>query len=401
MSFWKRLFSADYRAAVSAEAAGQLEQAAEHFVLAGEPVEAARIHLARAERADNRSTEIDALRDALHWVGADEALTKRIKSALGRALLSRARDEGVATARDHRRVREAAELLLAGGDYATAGEALESVGDASGAAKAYRLGGLVEQMELLMSDEVAERERARQERESFADYELHMRLGDREAAREALRRCLDSAANKAEYRHLYDQLESRIIGGGRVVLRRRGQPAIVVVGVEAVVLGRDPLCELPLRTGGVSRRHAVIAVAGPDESPRFSLRDLGSRNGTLIGGLPIEGRVPLTGRGRFELGDQCAVDFVEQGAPAALSLRVERGLDRDLRLLVVGSGERLGLDEVAALPVEIEFRGGRPYLSARDASVALLLDGDPIAAGSIQLIRGDVLTVDGVEVEVE
>ncbi len=60
MSFLRRMTSADYRAAVAAEAAGNVELAAEKYALAGELDGAVRMHLARAARAGNRLTEIGA-----------------------------------------------------------------------------------------------------------------------------------------------------------------------------------------------------------------------------------------------------------------------------------------------------------------------------------------------------
>jgi tetratricopeptide (TPR) repeat protein len=412
LSFWKRLFSADYRAAVSAEAAGQLEQAAEHYVLAGEPAEAARVHLARAERADARNAEIDALRDALHWAGGQPTLRAQIEKGLGRALLQRARDEGVATARDHQRVREAADLLMAGGDHATAGEALESIGDSQGAARAYTYGGLVERMEALLARDQAEHDRERTVRDAFADYEMHLRMGDRDAARADLEQCIAAAERTAEHRRLLDQLESRLITGGRVVLHRRHAPALTCVALPRVELGRDPLCALPLRAGGVSRRHATLAVAGAGETPRFHLHDLGSRNGTLLGGLPVHGTVPLTGTGCFDLGEHCQIEFEVRGAPAQLLLRVTRGLDQGQRLLVAGPDEPIALDglasnasndspdDAAGLPARLTFRRGRPFLTRAATAKRLSLDGETVAHGEIQLIHGDTLVIDGIEVEV-
>ena len=51
VSFLRRMFSADYRAAVAAEAAGNVDLAAERYALAGEHEGAVRMHLARAARA--------------------------------------------------------------------------------------------------------------------------------------------------------------------------------------------------------------------------------------------------------------------------------------------------------------------------------------------------------------
>lgn len=399
MSLFKRLLSADYRAAVSAEAAGQLEQAAEHYVLAGEHAEAVRIHLARAERAMSRADRIAALRDALHWAQGDATLGPRIYKRLGRVLLDQARDEGVATHRDRERVREAAEMLMLGGDFKTAGEALESIGDAQGAARAYTRGGLVERIEAVLTRDDERLGRERLVRDAFADYELHLRVGERDQAREALRRCVDAAEDKSEYRRLHDELESRLITGGVVSLRRRGQQPVTAVAAGSVGLGRDVLCELPLRAGGVSRRHAEIAIGAASATPRFHLRDAGSRNGTTIAGLPIAGAVPLTGEGSFGLGDQCSIEYRVIGEPAHLVLRVQSGLELGRVLVAGGPGEALEVSAALGVPVAVVFRDGRPHLE-RQGDVRVQLGGEVIARGGVQLIHGDELVIGGVEVDV-
>lgn len=400
MSFFKRLFSADYRAAISAEAAGQLEQAAEHYVLAGEHGHAARVHLARADRATSRADKITALRDALHWADQIPEMKPRIYKALGRTLLDQVRAEGVATERDKERVRQAAQMLMRGGDFQAAGQALESIDDAQRAALAYSKGGLVDRMEQVLSKDDARVERERVLRDRFADYEMYMRMGQRDAARDALRQCVDAADHKAEYRRLLDELESRFITGGLVVLRRRQDPAIAAFAGTSLTLGRDNLCELPLRTVGVSRRHAVITIAEPAAEPRFHLSDAGSKFGTSIAGMPISGAVALADRGAFTLGHHGIVEYQVRGQPPHLTLLPTTGRDRGRAFVAGGPGESLDLAHLLELPIAIEFRDGRPHLSRTADGVSLTLDGEVIAHGSVQLIHGDQLVIDGNDVEV-
>ncbi len=400
MSFWKRIFSADFRAAVSAEAAGHLEQAAEHYVLAGEHAEAARVHLARAERAEGRAAEIDALRDALHWAGNHPEVGMRIKRALGRALLARVRAEGIATARDQQRVREAAALLMAGGDYAHAGEALESIDDVQGAVAAYSEGGLVERMEEVLASEDQRSRRESSLREAFANYELHMRMGARDEALAQLRTCIEIAERKADYRHLVSELEARLITGGKVVLQPRGHSAVIICAATEVTIGRDPLCDMPLRATGVSRRHVGIEVGPAGSKSRFHLRDLGSRNGTQLAGMAITGRLPLGSDTSFSLGDDCeiACDMVEPGP--LLVLRAMRGLDEGRVLVAMGEDEAVDLELILSLPLAIRVRKGRPFLRCTAADGHLLVGGEAVAHGEVQLIHGDSLMINGNEVEV-
>src|SRR5439155_24006926 len=129
-----------------------------------------------------------------------------------------------------------------------------------------------------------------------------MRIGRRDEARVELLRAIAAANAAAEYRRLLDQLDTAMLTSGKLELKRRGKPLIVACAAPKIVLGRDPLCDLTLRAGGVSRQHAEIEHIGD----AFTLRDLDSRNGTTLAGLPLAGRVPLVASGRFALGDECA-----------------------------------------------------------------------------------------------
>lgn len=403
LSFFKRLFSADYRAARSAEAAGHLEQAAEHYALAGEHTEAARVHLARSERAASRNERIAALRDALHWVGEHADLQRRIHKHLGRTMWEQVQAEGIATQRDRDRVREAAKVLIKGGDYKRAGQAYESIDALQEAALAYKQGGLVELMEQALAHEEERISRKRSVREGFANYKMHMRIGSRDAARDDLREALAAANKKGEYRRLLDELESRLITGGVVSLRRRQGPTATACALPVVTMGRDNLCELALRAGGISRQHTEITVAdasgASDEDARFHIRDAGSKNGTFVGGMPVDGSVPLIDTGSFALGEYCTIEFRVSDTPAHLCLHVDSGMDRGRTLIAGGPDEVLDIGQFFDLPVAIVFRDGRPYLHRR-GQVDLELGNETVAHGEVQLIHGDQLRIAGDEIEV-
>jgi pSer/pThr/pTyr-binding forkhead associated (FHA) protein len=55
---------------------------------------------------------------------------------------------------------------------------------------------------------------------------------------------------------------------------------------------------LTIPSGLVSRQHALIVVDGE----RATLRDLGSKNGTLVGGRRVEGDVPLADGDELRIG---------------------------------------------------------------------------------------------------
>ncbi len=398
MGFFKRLFSADYRAAVAAEAAGDYELAAERYALAGHREAAVRVHLARASRAGSRADEINALRDALHWADEGAPERRRVVRALGQALLVKTQAEGVATERDRERVREAAALLVEAGEHRAAGEAYESLGDDAAAAAAYRQGGMLDLMEQSLMRDEERSERERELRQSFADYELHLRGGARDAALEAIRRCVAAADGTSEYRRLHDELESRLVAAGRVALHLRRGDRVSLTALPRVVIGRDPQCDLVLRSAGVSRRHAEIQVEvdGPERTLRFTLRDAGSRNGTRLAGLPVAGTVPLTGEGSFALSDDCIIDF--SASPDLLTLRIDRGLDRGSIALVGVEGSPIRLAGVG-VEADLEFRRGRPIL-LHPPGASVILNGERLMAGDVQLLHRDEISLGGSEIEV-
>jgi pSer/pThr/pTyr-binding forkhead associated (FHA) protein len=240
------------------------------------------------------------------------------------------------------------------------------------------------------------RDSERSLRDAYADYEVAMKGGDRDGAAVALRRCVEAAEKKAEYRRLLDDLESRIITAGRAALRVRRGVQLIAVSLPRIVMGRDPLCDFPLRSGGISRRHAEIAVEDGDGGISWLLRDAGSRNGTRVGGLPIAGAVRLVAEGSFSLGDECDVSFAVRGE--RLVLRIARGLDHGTLLVAAPEGAAIALESEAGIPATLVFRSGRPIVMQR--STGLALNGQRIVQADVQLIHGDLLAVGGVEVEV-
>src|SRR4051812_17137111 len=79
-----------------------------------------------------------------------------------------------------------------------------------------------------------------------------------------------------------------------------------------VVLGRGADCDIVLDDQKASRKHARIQQL-PDG--RVSVQDLGSSNGTLVNGSPIQ-TVILTGAGTIQIGDT-VIDAVPAAAPTA------------------------------------------------------------------------------------
>jgi transcriptional regulator with GAF, ATPase, and Fis domain len=121
-----------------------------------------------------------------------------------------------------------------------------------------------------------------------------------------------------------------------------------------VSIGRDPSNQLWAADLGLSRRHCLLT----GEGGRFKIRDLGSRNGTLVQGVPIEEHQLLPGE-QISVGHSVLVFLLEEEKAALGSSPVE--------LSETGS---LGLDPI--------------LLRAQDA---LYLPGSTMAVGAVDANR--------------
>jgi pSer/pThr/pTyr-binding forkhead associated (FHA) protein len=73
--------------------------------------------------------------------------------------------------------------------------------------------------------------------------------------------------------------------------------AKIAVKKEEFLIGRSPECHLCAGSTSISRRHCVITRNGN----KVTIKDLGSRNGTLVNGVKTEGEVEL------QSGDEIAI----------------------------------------------------------------------------------------------
>jgi len=93
-------------------------------------------------------------------------------------------------------------------------------------------------------------------------------------------------------------------------------PGYVLGGDEAVV-GRDPEAGVSVPSRAISRQHARLSRRGDG----WALTDLGSRNGTIVGGARVE-EVVLAHGDEIHIGD-AIFKFVEDDAPGYLRHRLD------------------------------------------------------------------------------
>jgi two-component system, cell cycle response regulator len=141
--------------------------------------------------------------------------------------------------------------------------------------------------------------------------------------------------------------------GFRLVFTRgEGLAGLAVPLDREVTLGRDPACDVVLRGGDVSRRHARVV---PRDGGHL-LVDLGSTNGTFVNGARVETVALAPG------------DRITLGGAAARYLRAGETEERDLADLaalarvdpLTGLANRRAFDEALAAAVARAHRAAAP-----------------------------------------
>ncbi len=386
MSWLKRMFDSRHRRARAAEGAGQWRRAAALWAEAGEPLLAAEALVHLAERGGTLEERLDALHDALRFVPESEAERRgEVEATLAMAVLDDAKVRGAASAEEKRRLADAAARLERLERASDAADAYELLGRTEDALRCLEAAGEIERLEAMLERTSSQDAREGKLRRLLSEYEMALKYGARLEARSALRAACEAAPEERSVAELLRRLEARMPPPSRVRLSVDGR-RVALVGRLPAVLGRGEV-DLPIRGTSVSREHAEIALAGG----ALVLRDLDSRNGTLVRGLPIRGRIELTGQTEIGLGDD--VTLLVEPLGRAVSIEVLRGFDRGERI-VAGEGDL----RVEGLSAVVRFVEGWAVLAA-DPGVDLTLDGQTCAL-PVHLLEGDRLAVGGVLVEV-
>ncbi|WP_437487062.1 sigma 54-interacting transcriptional regulator [Sorangium sp. So ce1014] len=182
-------------------------------------------------------------------------------------------------------------------------------------------------------------------------------------------------------------------GGSYLLVVQGSSSAVLRLPRNGVVLlGRGPRADVRLRNTSASREHAKIVLL----DGRAQLVDLGSRNGTQLNGVPVDGARPLGSGDVVSIGDTVVVMRCARPAKsrqlleiAELRRRIEGEIDRALRhdrpatVIAIQLGAASAREVVAgALERELavtDFAG----FEADDRLLVLLPEADAAAAGHV------------------
>ncbi len=362
-------------AAARAEAEGRIEDAARLYVESGDRAQAVEVYLRAAETARTLEERREFLTRANGLARTPE---HRDAARRGIALVILAEAEAAAprTDEDRRRLQEAAEDLERLGAWRDAGSAYALLEDREAVVRVLTLSGEVDALEKLTGTRDEADRKGLRRRRALEGFDALWRSGDRPRAMRDLQAWVSANADDHEARTTLDARAASLLREGRFEFEVDGARTLAV-GRFPVTLGRE--ADVALRGASVSRRHCAIEL----DAGRFVIRDAGSRAGTLLDSVPIAAPLTLAPGATVGLGGDLALR-ASAADDGALSLEVERGMDRGRKLLLVS--------RAFALPCgTVRFEADGPVVSP---SGAVSLNGQKVAV-EFTLARGDRVEVPG------
>jgi hypothetical protein len=317
--FWTRLSGGG--AAERAELAGDLAGAIRLWVAAGDSDEAARVMIVRGDGEPDPRARLQHYAQAAALANNGSTTQKAARAKKARLTVSLAGD-GVLSTALRRDVLEAAEALESIGEAEAAARAYALAGDTDGEARALAQAGDIERLEDVLTRDQSRTREGRLAQDVHAQIDGLLAAGQR---REALSLAEVNAEDPAA-RSRASRLRGARISGPIVRVSLRAVRLTLVLGDE-VTLGRTEGA-ITIASSALSRKHLQVTRAGP----RFVVADLGSRNGTLLRGLalahPLEigggvtlslgGEVPLTIAPSTEVEDALAIEVAGERYVASL-----------------------------------------------------------------------------------
>jgi tetratricopeptide (TPR) repeat protein len=376
LAFFDRIFGKGRQAAAArtAELRGDLARAAELFGEAGQPEEAARVMILRADGETEARAKLQFLAQAAQLAASGGERQKEARLRRAELLLALAGDASVSAIARHE-VIEAARDLEAIGEPLKAAEAFARAGDKEGEARALQAAGDVERLEFLLSSEQFKERTSRAREDRTKNVDLMIECGRRREALASLDELLRATPDDAPLRERANGLRARMVTAPIVSLEMRGERWTMVLGDE-VVIGRSEGA-IKVSSNAVSRQHLRVSREGSD----VVVRDLESRNGTQLRGVNLAGALPVRDGIDLKLGRE-------------VSLRVLpcKRLDGAIEIEVAGQRyvaclgpcllpvEGLSLSTGADGWVELHASGTHAYVAGVEwTDSATLLAGDAIA----------------------
>lgn len=362
------------------ELSGHLAEAVGLYIEAELPDEAARVLLLRAD-AERSPEQRIAFSDLAARTAKDEALRKeaRGRKALISYDLVRSR-QGTSMRSELARV---ARELEEAGLLEKAAEAYVLAGDADAEVRMLTEMGAIEQLEERLKASNTESRKARaiaDARRRISDLD---RMAERRSALDAARAALHDEDDDA-IRDTVRSIQARLLTTPAARFEIQGQVVHCAFGQEVTVGRGDATIVVGMRA--ISRVHIALRREGAN----VVVRDLDTRNGTMLAGARINGPIPVGNGLRLELGGEvpCSIEppseFAQELAPDGVIVNIaSTRWIVPLGELVIGDWrmDRVVYGSDAFIVLRTPMGAARPILNDLELAAEVeLCQGDEIRA---------------------
>jgi len=318
MSLWDRIRGygpSGYRAQRARKLAqgGDIAAAIDAFLGARQPDEAARLWLLRADAENTLSKRILFFEHAAS-AALDPELKRQARARKARLAFDLIRDKGSVVKSE---ICVVAADLMAAGEHLTAAEAFAIVGDTDGEIRALTAAGAIDRLEERLSGDAERSRETTQLNATLLRLKDLDRGGERRSAL-ALARELGSSDRRVE--DLVRTMRQRLVRGPLCELSLDGAAITLALGDE-VTIGRGDAA-IVVESRALSRNHLRLYRAADGS---LLAEDMGTRNGTSLGGAKLGGPVPIGERLLLLLGGEVECSLSWQGGDGPLMIAVAGG----------------------------------------------------------------------------
>lgn len=402
MRFLKTLFDASYRAARRAEGQRAFRRAAQLYLRADAPEDAARALLFHAAVAERPEERVLSYREALEWLTPGSARHEQVEERFSMLLLEECARRKEPTTLRSEWLREAGQRLSGLGRHREAARAYALLDDVDAQKQALVAAGDLDALEALLEAERQAHQAGLAFTSAMRDFERCLELGARIDARVALQRAASAAAGEGQRATLAERrrdFERRLPHKNILKLAVAGAREVWTNQTDLVV-GRAG-ADLELRDGAVSRRHLRVAWS----EKGCVLEDLNSRFGSWVAGMQLREALQTEAAVDVRVSDDTVLRVTPLAPGGGEPSRHEQGVRVAVRegpaapLVLVAAPSPTALD---SLGVSLRFTEGLPQLAANSPNV-LHLNGTPCFA-PVELLLEDcveVLSPEGERVRAE
>ncbi|HNS99918.1 MAG TPA: FHA domain-containing protein [Polyangiaceae bacterium] len=267
------------------EAQGRLEEAYEAYVSSGQLEQAIRVLLVRADSELDLQKRLALLQVAVSRTAADSPFGRETRQRAASLRLDLAKNSKGSMLQTE--LLALAELLESLDMKREAADAFGLLGDSDNQSRLLAGCGAIDALESLLENQQEQRNQQRQREDLWKEIHRLEAIGQRIACLKLAQQWLESHPEDEPIAAFSRAVNARLIRSNGISLRVNDE-VLHIVTDHPLTLGRAD-CSIDIPSPALSRQHLQVRRA----QEQLIVEDLGSRNGTWLAGVRLDGPLPI------------------------------------------------------------------------------------------------------------